>query len=789
MSVPADVYEKLGAFYIGRPVDPASGDTKPVPLLYDAKDLTTHAVCVGMTGSGKTGLLVTLLEEAAIDKIPALVIDVKGDLANLMLTFPELRGEDFAPWVDGDEAHRRGLDRDGFGAELAELWRDGLESWDQNGDRITRMRAAVEMDVYTPGMSGVRPVSILASLTAPSEKVREDSDALRDRVITTVDSLLSLLDMDADPLTSREHILLSLVFERTWKEGRDLDLAGLIQGVQTPPEERVGVMPLETFFPAKDRFALAMTLNNLLAAPGFAAWLEGTPLDIETLLYGTDGKPRVSIFSIAHLGDAERMFFVSLLLAQVLGWMRGKPGTSSLRALLVMDEVFGYLPPVSSPPSKKPILTLLKQARAFGLGLVLATQNPVDLDYKALSNMGTWFLGRLQTERDKKRVLDGLETAAAEEDTGLDRAEIDRLLSDLDKRVFLYHNVHEDGGPSLFQVRWVLSYLAGPLTRDQLKRLLPAAPEAPAAKKKGRKKAVAAAATTDDASSRPLLPPSVPERFVGGVGEVYEPYLLGVGEVTFLDKPSGVEHREPIRLLIPAEGKDVDWDDADSSTHDPDALDTEPAEAVRFGALPDPAAVPRSYARWKKALSEHLYRRRRLPLAAVPELDLAATPGESKAAFRVRVDDAMRELRDKEVGALRAKFATKLERLEDRLRRAEQKLEKEQQDVQEQQMKAVLETGASVLGALFGGKRASTALNRASRGFGRSRKERTDVAHAEENLEAVQEDITRLEQEFDQGLTALELELAAKAAVETIEIAPRRRDVVVDDVLLVWVPV
>src|SRR5215217_6977312 len=451
---PTEEFEKLGVFYLGRP------KTKDDLLLYDSKDLVTHAVCVGMTGSGKTGLCINLLEEAAIDGIPAIIIDPKGDLCNLLLTFPNLAPEDFAPWVE------EGVDA----AQQAQLWKDGLAKWGEDGERIKRLRDAADYRIYTPGSNAGLPVSILKSFVAPAETIRQDNEALSERINTTVTSLLALIGIHADPVRSREHILLSNILNHEWSAGKDLDIAGLIQKVQTPPVTKVGVMELDSYFPADARFDLAMSLNHLLASPSFASWMEGESLDVAKFLHTETGKPRLSIFSIAHLSDAERMFFVALLLNQVLGWMRTQSGTTSLRAILYMDEIFGYFPPVANPPSKLPLLTLLKQGRAFGLGVVLATQNPVDLDYKGLANTGTWFIGRLQTERDKARVLDGLEGSGA----GFDRAEADRVLSALKKRVFLMHNVH-DSGPTVFETRWTLSYLRGPLSRDQIRTLTPAA--------------------------------------------------------------------------------------------------------------------------------------------------------------------------------------------------------------------------------------------------------------------------------------------------------------------------
>ena len=461
-------FETLGTFYLGRPYDLATGTTAPAPLMYDSRDLLTHAVCIGMTGSGKTGLCIGLLEEALIDGIPAIIIDPKGDLSNLALTFPALSGEAFAPWVNEDEAQRAGQDVATFAAAQAERWRKGLESWGQDGARVQRLRDAAEVTIYTPGSSAGTPVSILKSFAVPPSAVLEDRDLLRERLQTTATSLLGLAGIDADPLQSREHILIAKLLETAWVEGTDLDLVALIQQIQSPPITRVGALELDAFFPAKERFGLAMALNNLLAAPGFDQWLTGAPLDVASFLRTPDGRPRAAVFSISHLSDAERMFFVSLLLNEILGWVRMQSGTTSLRALLYMDEIFGYLPPVANPPSKAPMMLLLKQARAFGLGVVLATQNPVDLDYKALSNTGTWFIGRLQTERDKARVLEGL--AGAGGDGAFDGAKMGDVLARLGSRVFLMHNVHERA-PVTFETRWTLSYLRGPLTRTHIKLL------------------------------------------------------------------------------------------------------------------------------------------------------------------------------------------------------------------------------------------------------------------------------------------------------------------------------
>ncbi len=463
-------------FYLGREYDQATDNTlDDKPLLYKSNDLTTHAVCVGMTGSGKTGLCVSLLEEAALDQIPAIIIDPKGDLGNLMLGFSELKPSDFRPWIDESVAERKGMTPDAFATDTAALWKTGLDKWGLNTDSIKQLNDSVERVIFTPGASHGIPMTVLKSFDAPPKALRDDVDAFRQRISSSASGLLALLGIDADPVRSREHILLSNVLKHEWNEGRNLAIADMIQEIIDPPFEKIGVMDVESVYPKKERSKLAMDLNNLLASPSFAGWMEGQPLNVAELYYGVDEqgnkKPRQSIISIAHLDDAQRMFFVTILLNEVIAWMRTQPGTGSLRALLYMDEVFGYFPPTANPPSKEPMLLLLKQARAFGLGCVLATQNPVDLDYKGLSNAGTWFIGRLQTERDKMRVMEGLEGASAQAGNLFDKQAMERTLAGVGSRVFLMNNVHDDQ-PTLFHTRWAMSYLAGPLAIGQIRTLM-----------------------------------------------------------------------------------------------------------------------------------------------------------------------------------------------------------------------------------------------------------------------------------------------------------------------------
>ena len=794
MSLPA--YERIGVFYLGKRVKDAAGTPTDEQILYDTKDLTTHAMCVGMTGSGKTGLCIGLLEEAGLDGIPAIAIDPKGDLGNLLLTFPDLAPADFEPWVEEGQAARKGLTVPQYAAETAAQWAKGLAAWDQDGERIRRLRDAVDMCIYTPGSSAGRPLTVLRSFAAPPAALRDDADMLRERIGASVAGLLGLLGLDADPLRSREHILLSTILDRAWRDGRDLTLAQLIAAIQDPGIERIGVMDLESFFPAKDRFGLAMTLNNLLASPGFAAWLEGEPLDVQRLLYTPEGKPRLAIISIAHLSDPERMFFTTLLLNEIVSWMRTQSGSTSLRALLYMDEVFGYLPPSANPPSKIPMLTLLKQARAYGLGIVLATQNPVDLDYKALSNMGTWFLGRLQTERDKMRVLDGLEGATAAASRPFDRAALEATLSGLASRVFLMNNVHDDA-PVLFQTRWVLSYLRGPLTRTQIRTLTEAAGPTVAAR---APEAVAAA--DRKAVVRPVLPPGIPEQFLArrvrvprDSHVVYRPALLGRSRLHFVDARRGVDTWATRIHLARLTGTRVagdPWSDAEPVAEMPD-LDPAPEDEARFARLPADAADAKAYAGWTRDLKEHLYRTETLPRWSCSRLRAWSEPGEAEGDFRTRLRQLLREERDLEVEKLKATYAARLERVQERVRKAEQRVAKEQAQYEDTKRSSWLKVGETLLGAILGRRKVSVGTigkaQTAARGAGRTRKEKLDVEQAEENLETLQEDVKTLEAELARELDGVrERTDEAALSLEEAHLKPRKGDIDIEEVLLVWTP-
>ena len=453
----------MSKLYLGHLLDDA-GETTEDRFEAKADRLTSHAVCIGMTGSGKTGLSVTLLEELVLQGVPIIAIDPKGDLANLGLVFPQLQGADFTPWVDPGEAERSGQSVDAVGQAKAELWRGGLAGSGIDGARLQQLADKMQLRVFTPGSESGIPVDLLGSLQAPPPAIREDPDAWREMVAGTVSGLLALMGVEADPVRSPEHLVMQRILEEAWSAGETLDMEQLVLRIVDPPFKKVGVFPVDRFWKPDKRMDLAMALNGVVSAPAFGAWTKGAQLDAQALVRGDGGKVPVNVFYLAHLADAERMFFVSLLLERVVAWSRTLPGTGSLRALVFFDEAYGYLPPYPrNPPTRKPLMTLLKQARAVGVGVMLATQNPVDLDYKALTNAGTWYLGRLSTEQDINRVAEGMRAAGAAGD-------LSGMLARLKPRRFVVRDVRESQ-PVAYKTRWAMSFLRGPITRREIARL------------------------------------------------------------------------------------------------------------------------------------------------------------------------------------------------------------------------------------------------------------------------------------------------------------------------------
>ena len=755
-----------------------------------------------MTGSGKTGLCIGLLEEAAIDKVPAIIIDPKGDMTNLMLQFENLDADDFKDWINVDDASRKGMSVDDYAVATAKKWKEGLASWGQDTERIRTLKSSVDYTIYTPGLNAGMPINIMGSFAAPAGNFDDDAEMLLERIQGTVAALLGMIGSKEDPQRSREGILLSNLFEHHWRKGEDLDLTKLIMGIQSPPMDRLGVFEMETFYPQKDRFELAMDFNTLVASPQFKYWLEGDPLDIDKIYFTKDGKPRHSIFYIAHLTDSERMFFVTLLLNSLISWMRRQSGTTSLRSLLYFDEIFGYFPPTANPPSKKPLLTLLKQARAFGVGSVLVTQNPVDIDYKGLSNAGTWFIGKLQTERDKARVLQGLEGAIAEAGgkTGLD---FDKIITGLGSRVFLLHNVHADA-PVVYHTRWAMSYLRGPLTRPQVKNLMT---EKKAAKGKVLKTGsvvefdIPQKSVEKKSAVAPALDPSIEQLYFDPSYSqledqnaiTYIPKVLALGRVRFYDDKRGVDKIEPFNYLVdaPDDFGRINWEDGhsinqwekfivSSPRHDSDAV-------VSFSDVPESLNTTKEFSQVEKSYSDFLYQSKRSYILEHSDLDLYQKQGESDEAFNMRIRTLAAENRDEEMDELRDKYADKFEKIDDKIRKEERNLDEAEAEMKSRRADEYLNIAETIF-SVFSGKRSRSLTTVATRRR-MSRRAKEEMEESQEDIEELELDYSDLKKELEEKLSKIKDKWEAESSdVTKKEIKPRRADVKVDKAIFVWYP-
>ncbi len=814
--------EKLGSFYLGAKYDIKSKTITPEAINYDSRDLTTHAVCVGMTGSGKTGLCIGLLEEAAMDKVPALIIDPKGDMTNLLLQFDDLAPEDFKEWINSDDASRKGMSIDEYAASISEKWTNGIGEWGQSKDRIKALKDSVEYTIYTPGSDSGIPINIMGSFASPGIDFESDSEMLRERIQGTVAALLGMINSKEDPVRSREGILLSNLFEHYWKKNEDLDLGKLIMGIQNPPMTKMGVFDVDTFFPEKDRFNLAMDFNSLMASPQFSYWLKGDDLDIDKLYFTAEGKPRHSIFYIAHLSDSERMFFVTLLLNSLISWMRRQSGTTSLRSLLYFDEIFGYFPPTAQPPSKKPLLTILKQARAFGVGAVLVTQNPVDIDYKGLSNAGTWFIGKLQTERDKARVLEGLEGAIAEAGSS-SKADFSQIISSVSSRVFLMHNIHEDE-PVIYHTRWAMSYLRGPMTRPQVKKLMKA--------RKSQPIAYAASSASSTRTNRepspelvkkrkeipfevihnatpPSLDPSIEQRFFGvrkaitqaevelgesnGLSLIYKVKTLASGKVRFNDTKRNVDEVKEMSFLsfAPDEFGRTNWEEARKIVNWEKSVLQQPnnpgSVSVSYEEVPGSLNSGKEVAKVKKDFSDWLYQTQRLVTLEHDDLDLYKATDESEEAFRMRIQQAAREKRDEEMDILQDRYEPKFERIRDRIRKEENKLEEREEEASSRKSAEWIGMAETVISVFV--KRRSRSISGIATKRRMRKKAKLKVQAAKEELEELNDDYLVLEEDLREKVAAITSKWdAAGSDVVKKEVKPRRTDVVVDHVILVWEP-
>jgi hypothetical protein len=801
---------KSDKFFLGKAYNLEKSVMKDDFIIYDPDDLTTHAVITGMTGSGKTGLGVIMLEEAALQSIPAIVIDPKGDLTNLLLHFPDLLPEDFKPWVDKDAARRDGISVEEAAEKTASIWKNGLASYGLGKPQLEALSDAVEFAVYTPGSDSGLPVSILASFSAPPIPWEGNKELLRDKISSTVTAILGLIGIkDIDPVRSKEHILLSNIFEEAWRNDKDLDMATLIMHVQSPPFEKLGVFSLDQFYPEKERFELAMLLNNFLAAPAFQTWLEGQPLEIGSILHSPSGKPRHSVFYLAHLSDQERMFFITLLYTTIESWMRTQKGSTSLRALVYFDEIAGYLPPVANPPSKNIILRLLKQARAFGVGLILATQNPVDLDYKAISNAGTWMIGKLQTDQDKARLLDGLEGAAP----GISRRDFDKKISLLDKRVFLLHNVHEDE-PEVFHTRWAMNYLPGPITRVQIPALneLVDAQIHKAARTQEHERVVSSKEDqpTLGQAVQPVIPGSISvhylpanrgpsealkeagQSFTGEAPQptyLYRPALAGQARVAYIDRKYNISHEAVYTIKIEELRRKglVRWEDYTTQPMDLDDFSQSPLPNASFESLDD---IPIDDSKYIKSLesdfADWIYRTQAMIIRVNEQLGVAAGPDVSDEEFEKMCLEAVEDKKDEEQEAIKEKFKQKYDRLEDQLEDEQEDLEQDKAELGGRRLEELGKGAENILG-LFMGRRRSLSTSLTKRRM--TSKAKADVEASEREIEELEEELKALEEELQEDLAEVEehWQRAIKAVVEE-KVSPYKKNIFVEMFGVLWLP-
>jgi len=799
-------FEKLGSFYLGKEYDIKNNKLTDNLVMYDSRNFTTHAVCIGMTGSGKTGLCIDILEEAALDNIPAIIIDPKGDITNLLLTFPELKKENFSPWVDPDEANRKGMSIEEYAQQQAEMWKKGLSDWGQDEKRIKMLRDSTDFLIYTPGSEAGTPVSILHSFDAPSTSWEDESELIREQIQGIVSGILGLIGIEADPINSREHILLSNIFEYFWSKNQNLDIGKLILSIQNPPFRTLGVFEIDTFIPNKDRMALSMKLNSLIASPSFKNWLEGQPLDISEFMKNKDGKPRHSIFYIAHLNDSERMFFVTLLFNQIISWMRKQSGTNSLRTIIYMDEIFGYFPPVANPPSKKPLLTLLKQARAFGVGIILATQNPVDLDYKGLTNTGTWFIGRLQTERDKQRLLEGLDTISSSSKGSLNREEIDKLISNLGKRVFILHSVHENT-PVIFQTRWAMSYLRGPLTKNEIKSLMKnKIPEVPVSSSKS---IVSNEISIDKTTtSRPTISSEIQQVFIPltkssnlvmqeiknknqsqisfeTANLIYNPGALGKALIHYQDKITDL--REDLeKTLILRSFELMNWEKSEEIKIS--NLLTKPEENAKFGEISGNINDSKDFNELKKNFADFIFYNSNFKLYHSPLIKIYSKPRESKSDFILRITQMARERRDEEVDKIEEKYSKDLQKLKEKLERSQEVLLKKQATANSLKQEAMVSAGESVI-KIFMGRRSTTSASKAMNKYQKSKTVAIDIQEAQKDIETLNKEMELLENKLKIEVESIKERREKEISeIKEVLIQPKKSDIEVKIVSLAWIP-
>jgi len=769
-----DIYEKANLFYLGKDVDKQTQTSTNLLTLLKSKNFTTHAAIIGMTGSGKTGLGIGLIEEAAIDNIPSIIIDPKGDMGNLLLCDPSFDAKNFEPWV-ASEASSKNEDIYSYAKKISTMWKKGIEEWGQDSSRVQKLHN-VKKSIYTPGSLAGIPINIISSLGMPSQEIFLDSDSYASYIKSTATGVLSLVGININGIDSKEYILIAQLLNYSWLNKQEISLPSLIAKIIDPPFEQIGILPLESFYPKNDRFKLATKFNSLLASPDFAMWLQGDGLDIQKLLYDENGKAKISIFSISHLNDDQRMFFVTLLLNQYLSWMRRQSGTTTLRALLYMDEIYGFFPPSKNPPSKEPMMLLLKQARAFGLGVILSTQNPVDLDYKGLSNIGTWFIGRLQTSQDIQRVIDGLEGKVGSSYT---KEEIKNIIANLRKRTFFLKSSHLDN-IRLFTTRWVLSYLKGPLSKQEISALM-VSQKASIKISQAKPKATSINHTTyqnvDDSISQ-YFEPNISQDIT------YTPTICANVIIHFYNQRKGIDETLDKSYMLPLneDTQIIDWKNSIEIQDEFSRYPTQKPQKANYNHIPTIIQKDRALKHSIRELKEYLYQTCRLSLYKCKEAKLESKPFESKNDFLVRVQNILSELKEEQIEKLQARYDKKFDTLEDRLQRAMQRVQKEEQD----STNSMLEAGISILGALFG-RTTTTKVGRAISKSSKILKEKGDISRAKQRVADIHDDIENLEYELEDKIDQINDKYSLDNIIlQEIKIKPKKSDIDINECALVW---
>ncbi len=751
------LYEKLSLFYLGK-----STADNSLTLLKN-KNLTTHAAIIGMTGSGKTGLGMGLIEEAMLDNIPSILIDPKGDMGNLCMRSATYEPEDFVPWVGEDKAK-----------QTADMWREGVYSSEQDTSRSTKL-SKVSVSIYTPGSSAGISVNILSSLDAPSDEIMQDSDLFSAYLSSTASSLLSLIGEDGD-IGSKNYTLLTTLIAHAWRGGVSLNLETLIASIINPSFDKIGFLPLDDYFSSSERFKFASRFNSVFANPSFAQWLEGVELDIDSLLFDEDAKAKVSIFSIAHLSDSERMFFVTMLLNRYIAWMRRQSGTSALRALLYMDEIYGYFPPSKNPPSKTPMMLLLKQARAFGVGVILSTQNPVDLDYKGLSNIGTWFIGRLQTRQDIDKVIDGLSGKLG---SGLDEDEIRTKLSNMQKRTFFLKSAHRED-VEIFKTRWVLSYLKGPLKRDEIKALMSLQ------KSQVVKKVIKQEIKQRDLSqSRSAYNGEFKQYYDVISSKDLAPFLKFDTEIFYHNASKGIDQTDELSYELEIYEEGIDLAQLYRSDISTQRLSTLPPSDAKYASLPTELLERNADKSLHVKILNYLYNNSSLQMYRVRSPRLESKPKESLSAFKVRFQDLLNQKRDEAISKLQERYEKKEARLASRIERAEAKLDKEESDVSAKTTDTILSASLAIFGTFFGGRSRSFG-SAISKGM-RISKEKADVARVQKDIKKYQQHYRELQEELEDKVDELQSKFELQNyEIQEYQIRPKKRDIAVKDISLIW---